>query len=1101
MYIDKLHYPLPDKMKFQAISWFAGDVDETYIIKAFGADADGNSVCLSLDDFLPYFYVKVPMSWNARYADMMLSAIEKALPDVNIDRIKLFQRKDFWGFTNETLFLFARIEFKNLDSFKKTRYMFERRTPLYIAGKEMKHFPIYEANIDPFIRIMHIKNIKPSGWISVDDEHLKPVKTLPSTCKTDVMCSWRKIEHFENNSFGKFKIASFDIECSSSHGDFPVPQKTYKKYANELYDIYMQNEKSTEYHIVEKIKLGLYSMFGIDGGDGCSVVYAKKKITNISKLQVNIDNGVDDIYGIISNKHSTKECIIQSLLTKFSLMKFPDVKGDEIIQIGVTVHTYGSNDCSEKHVLVLGTCDEIDDIDVRVFEHEKDLLLAFRSLIVDEIDPDVITGYNINGFDFWFVYNRCIELGIWDEFSELGRLKDQSCKYVEQKLTSSALGDNLLKYIDMPGRIIVDIMKVVQRDHKLDSYKLDNVASHFLKQNKNDISPQDIFRLQKGSSADRKIIAEYCVQDCALCNRLIIKLEIMANNIGMANVCLVPLNYIFMRGQGIKIFSLVMNECKEAGYLIPVIKAKGDVPMDDSYEGAIVLDPVPGIYIDEPVSVLDYASLYPSSMISENLSHDSLVLDSKYDNLPGVDYLDISYDVFDDSKNKVGERVCRYYQPKNGDKSLIPKILMKLLQARKTTRKRIGLSQLKADPSVKGWYNGNKHEFVAENGSILINVMPDGVEDVYDNFQRAVLDGLQNAYKITANSLYGQCGARTSQIYMKDIAACTTATGRRMIMKGKEFLESNYNANVVYGDTDSLFVIFNNNNKSLKRKDLILPSIEIARQASKEFAKIIKQPHDLEYEKTFWPFILLSKKRYVGNKYENDDIHYKQNSMGIVLKRRDNAPIVKKIYGGLIDIILDKQDINGAVGFLKNELLNMESNSTNIEDLVITKSLRGDYKDPLKIAHKVLADRMALRDPGNKPQANDRIPYVYVTRKGGYKKNVLQGERIEHVDYVRANKIKPDVQFYITNQVMNPVCQLLSIVVEQIPEFPKLKRDYAKEFKKLDKTKLYSRSTIAQKIINMKEADVEKMLFAPVVTRLENKTNGVRQITDWFTPV
>jgi DNA polymerase delta subunit 1 len=867
-----------------------------------------------------------------------------------------------------------------------------------------------------------------------------------------------------------------------------------------LYDIYQQNIKDTEYNIVEKLKFGMYSMFGIEDGDGCSLVYPKQKSVNIAKLESIIENGVDDIYGIISDKHATRDSTLQSLIDKFRSMKFPEIRGDEIIQIGVTVHTYGSDECSEKHILTLGTCDDIDNVRVQVFEREQDLLMAFRKLITDDVDPDVITGYNINGFDFSYVYHRCTELGIWDEFSELGRLKDKRCKYVEQKLSSSALGDNLLKYIDMPGRIVIDIMKVVQREHKLDSYKLDNVAAHFLKANKNDVSPQDIFRLQKGSSADRKTIAEYCVQDCALCNRLVINLELMANNIGMSNVCLVPLNYIFTRGQGIKIFSLVMNECKEAGFLIPVIKAKCDMTQGDSYEGAIVLDPVPGIYIEEPVSVLDYASLYPSSMISENLSHDSIVLDPRYDNLPGVDYLNISYDIYDEEKNKIGERVCRYFQPKDEEKSLIPKILMKLLQARKSTRKRITMKHLREDTSVRGWYDESKHKFVKEDGSVLLNIMCDDVEDVFNVFQKAVLDGLQNAYKITANSLYGQCGARTSQIYMKDIAACTTATGRRMIMLGKEFLETKYNAKVVYGDTDSLFVIFNNVDPGLTRKGLIMPSIEVARKASKEFGKTIKHPHDLEYEKTFWPFILLSKKRYVGNKYEDNDIKYKQNSMGIVLKRRDNAPIVKKIYGGLIDIILDKQDINTAVCFLKSELLKMESNQVNIEELVITKNLRGEYKDPTKIAHKVLADRMALREPGNKPQVNDRIPYVYIVKKGGHKKNVLQGERIEHVDYVMKNKIKPDVQFYITNQVMNPVCQLLSIVVEQIPGFSKLRRDYAKEYLKLCKTSC-GRITHEQKIIAMKEADVEKMLFTPVVTRLSNKTNGIREITDWFSPI
>jgi len=1086
-------------MKFQAISWFAEDVEDTYIVKVFGSTVDGDSVCLSIDDFLPYFYIKVPDFWTENYAEMLYDSLELSLPDVSIERIKLFRRKDFWGFTNDTLFLFARIEFSNLNSFKRVRTFFENKKQLRVGGKEYNNFKLYEANIDPFIRIFHIRGIKPSGWINIPEKHIKSIKYLPSTCRNDVSCSWKHIESFENSSFGKFKIASFDIECTSHDGDFPMPQKNYRKTVNELYDIYENNKTKIEYHVVEILKQSLYSVFGINGCSGCTPMKFKKKKLNLEKIESSIDSAVDDIYSIFHSSHFKKEEKIDIMLNKFSSMKFPDICGDEIINIGITVHKYGSIECSEKYVLSLGSCDKIEGVNVYEFTNESELLLKFRSLIVDEIDPDVITGYNINGFDFWYIYSRCLELNIWDKFNSLGRLKNKQCGFIEQRLSSSALGDNLLRYIDMPGRVIIDLMKVVQRDHKLDSYKLDNVANHFLKQKKHDITPADIFRLQKGTSADRKIISDYCVQDCALCNLLIIKLEIMASNIGMSNVCLVPLHYIFMRGQGIKIFSLVMNECKDAGYLIPVIKANNNSMMmdTDSYEGAIVLDPTPGIYIDKPVSVLDYASLYPSSMISENLSHDSIVLDSKYDNLPGVDYLNISYDLYDENKNKIGERVCRYYQPKNDEKSLIPRILMKLLQARKSTRKRMNLMKLKNNEEVTGYYDSDKHEFVTEKGTTLINIMLSDVIPVYDGFQKAVLDGLQNAYKITANSLYGQCGARTSQIYMKDIAACTTATGRRMIMKAKDYLEKNYNANVVYGDTDSLFVIFENNNTRLKKRDLIMPSIEIARKASNEFKKTIKKPHDLEYEKTFWPFILLSKKRYVGNKYEDNDVDFKQNSMGIVLKRRDNAPIVKKIYGGLIDIILNKHDISLSIDFLKNELLKMESNKIDLNDLVITKSLKSEYKDPTKIAHKVLADRMGQRDPGNKPQVNDRIPYVYIITKGNNKK-ALQGDKIEHIDYVIKNNLKPDMQFYITNQVMNPVCQLLSIVVDQIPGFDKLSRDYNKEAKILSKK--YSKEVVETKITNMKESDVENMLFKDVITRLDNKKNGVRLITEWLKP-
>jgi DNA polymerase elongation subunit (family B) len=375
-----------------------------------------------------------------------------------------------------------------------------------------------------------------------------------------------------------------------------------------------------------------------------------------------------------------------------------------------------------------------------------------------------------------------------------------------------------------------------------------------------------------------------------------------------------------------------------------------------------------------------------------------------------------------------------------------------------------------------------------------------------------VLDGLQLAYKITANSLYGQIGARTSPLYLKQIAACTTATGRKMILMAKTFLEQDYGANVVYGDTDSIFVTFPKNVPLGKSgviisetgKQAIMPSIRLAIQASAEFKAHLKPPHDLEYEKTFWPWIIFSKKRYVGNVYELDDTKFKQKSMGIVLKRRDNAPIVKKIYGGCIDIILTQQDILTSVDFLKASLQDLVDGKTPLEDLVITKTLRAEYKNPDQIAHQVLAQRMGERDPGNKPQVNDRVPFVYIETSNNADKGrkVLQGERIEHPDYIRDKKIRPDYRFYITNQIMKPVQQLYSLALDQLPncskksdrhwqnERAKWVLEYAGDIEKAD-----------DKIQALKEAEAKVALFDPVLRAIDHNKSKMSEITfiqKWF---
>ena len=120
-----------------------------------------------------------------------------------------------------------------------------------------------------------------------------------------------------------------------------------------------------------------------------------------------------------------------------------------------------------------------------------------------------------------------------------------------------------------------------------------------------------------------------------------------------------------------------------------------------------------------------------------------------------------------------------------------------------------------------------------------------------------------------------------------------------------------------------------------------------------------------------------SQKRYVGNLYEFDIEKFKQKSMGIVLKRRDNAPIVKIIYGGIIDKIMNDYDLKASMKFFRDSLKDVLAGKFSIDKFVISKTLRGHYKNPDQIVHKVLADRMFKRDQGSAPQINDRVNYVF----------------------------------------------------------------------------------------------------------------------------
>ena len=240
---------------------------------------------------------------------------------------------------------------------------------------------------------------------------------------------------------------------------------------------------------------------------------------------------------------------------------------------------------------------------------------------------------------------------------------------------------------------------------------------------------------------------------------------------------------------------------------------------------------------------------------------------------------------------------------------------------------------------------------------------------------------------------------------------------------------------MIVHNTDSVFFTLNlkdlENNEIIGKKALEI-TIEIAKRAGWLATMFLKDPHDLEYEKTFLPFCLLSKKRYVGMLYELNPHKCKRKSMGIVLKRRDNAPIVKDCYGGIIDILMKEKNVNKAVDFTKQFLLDMIDEKFSLDKLIISKSLRQFYKNPNQIAHKVLAERIGKREPGNKPAVGSRIPFVYIQTKGKVK---LQGDRIEDPKYIVKNNLKPDFSFYITNQIQKPVMQVFCLVLEQISQF------------------------------------------------------------------
>ena len=628
---------------------------------------------------------------------------------------------------------------------------------------------------------------------------------------------------------------------------------------------------------------------------------------------------------------------------------------------------------------------------------------------------------------------------------------------------------------------------------------------------KDDVTPQDIFRLTNESATGRAKVAKYCIQDCNLVQQLFGKTDVLTGYMEMARICNVPMRFLVFRGQGIKLTSYVAKTCREKNTLMPDLE---HIENDDGYEGAIVLPPKCAMYMDNPVFCNDYSSLYPSIAKAWNLSPNSkvwtkdydldgnLVADTGekdlktgeyiYDNLAEYRYIETEFDMYQTVvadptkkvskkiKKKIGKRVCRWAQFPNGEEGIIPMIIGNLLKARSDTRI---MAETEKDP-----------------------------------FMANILDKRQLGYKVTANSLYGQMGSSVSTFFEKDVAASITAVGRMMIMYAKNMIEQIYSdslymtkdhgevrtkASYVYGDTDSVFFTFNLEDpitgQPIRGKKALEITIEIAQESAKICSLYLPPPMKLAYEKTLMSFILLSKKRYVGMLYENNPNKGKLKFMGLSLKRRDACDYLKDVYGGVLTILMkDPNNVQVAMDFLSKSLDDLIKGKVGMDKLAITKSLKSDYKNPKQIAHNVLAERIGEREPGNKPKPGERIKYVYFVNAD---KKALQGEKIETPQFIIAKKLKIDYNHYITNQLMKPLQQLFGLALDKIYTYlgkNKDKQGYYVEIERLNSLYGEDVETFMKQREKYSSAKIKEVLFQPFLTKIHNTQNGIQTIDGLF---
>jgi len=842
------------KVVFQAVAWEGHDTeDDKYVVRAYGRTADGRSVAASTF-FEPYFFAKTGYR----------------TPEVRGARIETVMAKDLWGFQNGERSRFYKLTFKTHKALRSAAWALER-----------DHWRVYEANIDPVLRFMHVSGCTSTGWIEVEHE----AEDVDTRCDLNIQTE-KFVPRTDKDEIAPLKIMSFDIECYSSTGAFPNP-------------------------------------------------------TNAS---------------------------------------------DVVFQIGMTTGAFGSTAPLERKCLCLK---ETDGTDCESFGTERELLERFGEYLA-VADPDIITGWNIFGFDLEYLYKRATRCGVETLW---GRRTDVPSELVVKNLSSSALGNNELKMVPMVGRYVFDLFQDIKREHKLESYSLNNVSKHFLKDQKNDMPVKEIFsRFAEGDPARLGEVAAYCLKDTELPHAIMAKVCQIQNLVEMAKACWVPLAFLSERGQQIKVFSQMAYKARQLGFLIPTFRRQGP-SADDKYEGATVLDAQSGAYYG-PITALDFASLYPSIMVAHNLCYSTLVMDPKYDNLPGVEYETFGPHKFAQS-DADGKPVC----------SLLPTILTDLKAYRKKAKKLMAAAE------------GTPME--------------------------AVYNGQQLAYKISMNSIYGFTGASKGMLPCVPIASTVTMRGRQMIEETKNYVEANFpGAKVRYGDTDSVMVEFDVQGR--KGQEAIDYSWQQGELAAEACTKLFKAPNDLELEKVYCPYFLYSKKRYAAKMYEgksNKDgtpvlkedgtrlVAFKKIDVkGLQVVRRDSCPYVRETLKSLLGMILESDDPRPVIQFARTASADLVAGKVPLEKLMMSKQLASDYK--VAMPHVAVRDKIKARAPGSEPQQGDRVQFVVALAP----RNGKLTEKAEDPAWVKEQGVPLDYQYYFTNQLKKPVCDLLEPLVGSDPE-------------------------------------------------------------------
>ncbi|KAH9205962.1 hypothetical protein DL95DRAFT_439016 [Leptodontidium sp. 2 PMI_412] len=642
-------------------------------------------------------------------------------------------------------------------------------------------------------------------------------------------------------------------------------------------------------------------------------------------------------------------------------------------------------------------------IDIQEESSELDLMIRMVE-IVRNYDPDILTGYEVHGGSWGYLIERArlkYDYNLCDEFS---RVKAQS--HGRFGKDNDKWGFNNTSTIRVTGRHMINIWRAMRSELNLLQYTMENVAFHLLHRRIPHFTWADLTGwYTNGKPRDLAKVVNHYATRVQLDLELLEQNELISRTSEQARLLGVDFFSVFSRGSQFKVESLMFRIAKPENFLL-VSPSRKQVGGQNALECLpLVMEPQSAFYTS-PLLVLDFQSLYPSVMIAYNYCYSTFL--GRVVNWRGTNKMGFTeykrqqrlLELLKDHVN-IAPNGIMYTKPEIR-KSLLAKMLGEILETRVMVK-----SGMKVDKDDKA-------------------------------LQR-LLNNRQLALKLIANVTYGYTSASFSgRMPCSEIADSIVQTGRETLEKAIALIHSvkRWGAEVVYGDTDSLFVYLKGRTKD--------QAFDIGEEIAKTVTNMNPRPVKLKFEKVYLPCVLLAKKRYVGFKYESrNQAEPDFDAKGIETVRRDGTPAEQKIEEKALKILFRTSDLSQVKRYFQQECEKIMKGSVSVQDFCFAREVKlGTYSDkgPPPPGALISTKRM-LEDARAEPQYGERVPYVVITGAPGAR---LIDRCVAPEELLENEHSQLDAEYYISKNLIPPLERIFNLVGANVrgwyDEMPKVKR-------------------------------------------------------------